>query len=53
MGDIDCQFIYITREAVPSLDYFSFIRLPYRKRKFFWDVAKKYQENIKKSFKDL
>lgn len=40
-------FTYICRAEV-AIDYLSFLRLPYRERKRFKDIADEYYENLKK-----
>lgn len=44
---LESDFVYITRAEI-VLDYFGFLRLPYRIRKIFKEMAEQYYKQLKK-----
>lgn len=44
---LESDFVYITRAEI-DLDYFGFLRLPYRIRKIFKEMAEQYYKQLKK-----
>lgn len=47
---LESDFVYITRAEI-TLDYFGFLRLPYRIRKIFKEMAEQYYKQLKKKTK--
>jgi len=47
---LESDFVYITRAEI-ALDYFGFLRLPYRIRKIFKEMAEQYYKQLKKKRK--
>lgn len=43
---LESDFVYITRAGI-ALDYFGFLRLPYRIRKIFKEMAEQYYKYYK------
>ena len=44
---LESDFVYITRAEI-ALDSFGFLRLPYRIRKIFKEMAEQYYKQLKK-----
>ena len=44
---LESDFVYITRAEI-ALDYFGFLRIPYRIMKIFNEMAEQYYKQLKK-----